>query len=662
MNLVQINERLKEMPLQVVQQYANGTSPEVPPYLALGELQRRETMQKQMATARGAAQGPQPSIKEQIEQKAGLMALQQMQQQQGAQPQVQPGGPIPGNVPQPVPQETAMAYGGLAALPVNSNMYNFDCGGIVAFDGETNGSYVDRFGVERKLSKEELEKLSREQRMRILGEAVRSGELDRPKPRPMELTDMDMLNIEGMQPGTTLADAMRSLEPPAPKAEEPRRAAPVEKPAVARGPYTGPQQYTLQQQGEDWVKRKLAAKDSEEKKPSEYGRQMSEVGGFFGDLLKKGLMGLVSAPDATNKLINVSGPDKKAGITAGMDYSNEGRSYPAPVAAEGKKPVINPNRVVNQKPPAASPAANAAAPAASPAAATESAIPGLTDPAFMEAAKKALEAPDEAKMIQAEMARRKAFGVEGKAGEEQERRLRDMMSEYERGKESRGLERLMEVLGGRSLGEMGTNYLNYENRQRAADRAQAMKMNELLGAIESGRRTEGIAGAKGIGESVEKRSDRASQLAGQIGAQQMQSAVSRENQLSQNRTQLQIAELDRALREKLHKTPAAQIPSIEREMLDVYTRQFNGDRAKAYEHLKTILQENKSELNQPQLIRKYVEDWNKLDPATRMNYEKQGIKTVDDYVAHMNKTTNRLLGGAQSGKSPTLPAGFQLDK
>lgn len=614
MNLVQINERLKEMPLQVVQQYANGSSPEVPPYLALGELQRRETMQKQMATASGAAQGPQPSIKEQIEQKAGLMALQQMQQQQAAQPQVRPGGPIPGNVPQPVPQETAMAYGGLAALPVNSNMYNFDCGGIVAFAGETNGSYVS-----------DAEKEDRKKKLR---------------------------------------------------------------------------HYTLQEQGADWVARKAAAREADPEREQRVEKIRDFEAGLANLIAGTGAQGVkepiaVAAPPVSRLPTQESAPPprlpngrpnpayldfiaKEGSRDRGMDpfaYDQSKLPMPAPgiglptIIADQKAssskaapPQANPMRNAPAKNAAATPPVNTAVPPTAATAASDSGIPGLTDPAFMEAAKKALAAPDEAKMIEAEMARRKAFGVEGKAGEEQERRLRDMMSEYEKAKESRGLERLMEVLGGRSLGEMGTNYLNYENRQRAADRAQAMKMNELLSAIESGRRTEGIAGAKGIGESIEKRADRASQLAGQLGAQQMQSAVSRENQLSQNRTQLQIAELDRALREKLHKTPAAQIPSIEREMLDVYTRQFNGDRAKAYEHLKTILQENKSELNQPQLIRKYVEDWNKLDPATRMNYEKQGIKTVDDYVAHMNKTTNRLLGGAQSGKSPTLPAGFQLDK
>lgn len=122
--------------MQVIQQYANGMNPEVPPYLALGELQRRELAQKQMATAQGGQQGPQPSIKEQVEQKAGLMAAQGLQQQQAMQQMSQPRGPMPApaGVPQPEMQpqpEAMMAGGGLARAPVN---FNFQHGGIVAFE------------------------------------------------------------------------------------------------------------------------------------------------------------------------------------------------------------------------------------------------------------------------------------------------------------------------------------------------------------------------------------------------------------------------------------------------------------------------------------------------------------------------------------------------
>jgi len=145
MNLVQISERLKDMPEPLVRQYSNGMNPEVvPPYVALGELQRRELVQKKMATAQGAQQGPQPSVKEQIEQKAGLMALQQMQQQKMAQQQVQPRGPMPApeNVPQPddQPEATMMARGGLARIPVRRDMFEYARGGIVAF---ATGGEVD---------------------------------------------------------------------------------------------------------------------------------------------------------------------------------------------------------------------------------------------------------------------------------------------------------------------------------------------------------------------------------------------------------------------------------------------------------------------------------------------------------------------------------------
>jgi len=135
MNLVQLNERLKDLPLQVIQQYANGMNPEVPPYLALGELQRRELSAKQMAN-QGGTSSPQPSIKEQVEQKAGLMELQKMQQMQMAQQQMQPRGPMPApaEVPQPESQpEIAMARGGLANVPVRRSMFEYAGGGIVAF-------------------------------------------------------------------------------------------------------------------------------------------------------------------------------------------------------------------------------------------------------------------------------------------------------------------------------------------------------------------------------------------------------------------------------------------------------------------------------------------------------------------------------------------------
>lgn len=137
MNLVQINEHLKESPLQALMSYANGQNPMVPAYMATGELKRREVMAQKQTQSQQAAQGQQPTVKEQVEQRAGLMALQAQQQKQAQQQlmeraQAQPM-PVPPQTPQPEIQpeeESEFSYGGIARLPVN---YDFASGGIIAF-------------------------------------------------------------------------------------------------------------------------------------------------------------------------------------------------------------------------------------------------------------------------------------------------------------------------------------------------------------------------------------------------------------------------------------------------------------------------------------------------------------------------------------------------
>jgi hypothetical protein len=142
MNLVQINEHLKDVPVQKLMEYANGKDPMVPAYMATGEMQRREVMLQRMAASQQAAQGKQPTVKEQVEQKAGLMALQakqqEMAQQQQAQQSQQQPMPVPPGIPQPPMQEEeqpefAAASGGIARLPVRDDMFKFGSGGIIAF-------------------------------------------------------------------------------------------------------------------------------------------------------------------------------------------------------------------------------------------------------------------------------------------------------------------------------------------------------------------------------------------------------------------------------------------------------------------------------------------------------------------------------------------------
>jgi len=129
MNLIQVQDRLKDMPTQAIMSYANGSNPEVPPYLALGELNRRKQMEQKQVEA------PQGTVKDQIEQSVKLAQAQKAAQAQGQQKMTEAMGaqqtPVPGGTPQPQEQPEA----GIAQLPTGP--MNFRDGGIVSFaDGE----------------------------------------------------------------------------------------------------------------------------------------------------------------------------------------------------------------------------------------------------------------------------------------------------------------------------------------------------------------------------------------------------------------------------------------------------------------------------------------------------------------------------------------------
>jgi hypothetical protein len=138
MNLVQIQERLKDMPTQAIMSYANGMNPEVPPYLALGELNRRKQMEQK------SAQAPTGTVKDNIEQQMSTMQMQAAKQRQMAQQMAQQGAqaqmPIPPGVPEP--QMQAMPEdSGVATLPTGE--MNFGSGGIVAFANKEGKQLVE---------------------------------------------------------------------------------------------------------------------------------------------------------------------------------------------------------------------------------------------------------------------------------------------------------------------------------------------------------------------------------------------------------------------------------------------------------------------------------------------------------------------------------------
>jgi hypothetical protein len=161
MNLVKIAEDLKDLPLQAVQAYMNGLNPEVPPYMAQAEMMRRQKAMEKQKLAEGA-QGQMPSVKEQLEQAAGLMALQQQRQQQNLQQMGQQAQAQPMPVQQPIPQPERQPEGGVAALDIPEETFAMASGGIVGFQaggsptmyqqayaqGERKGSIYDpNFGT-----------------------------------------------------------------------------------------------------------------------------------------------------------------------------------------------------------------------------------------------------------------------------------------------------------------------------------------------------------------------------------------------------------------------------------------------------------------------------------------------------------------------------------
>ena len=131
MNLVKAQEYAQSLPLAELKKYADGLNPSmIPPWLATGEMQAKTKRAEMANNLQGAAQGDQPSVKEQVEQKAGLLGLQQAQQaaQQQAMMQPRPGmGPVPEGTPEPRPQPQPA---GLDQLQSNIQMAG---GGIVAF-------------------------------------------------------------------------------------------------------------------------------------------------------------------------------------------------------------------------------------------------------------------------------------------------------------------------------------------------------------------------------------------------------------------------------------------------------------------------------------------------------------------------------------------------
>lgn len=245
MNLIQIQEHLKDLPTQAIMAYANGQNPQVPPYMALGEMNRRKNMEQR------AAQAPDSSVKEKLEselsQQTALPGIGQGMNMRmnpegmpepmpAVRPQMAPQMPKmqnppmaqktppqqlsqPGSIPAGAP---GMADGGLAGLPVDPDMFNYAPGGIVAFANPENeqlvlppgesvsGTYSDSEAGSDKLPVELANKILRDQ---LMGKSNLPMPVDRDAVRAELLAKRpELAGILNKLPGEALSKLATELE------------------------------------------------------------------------------------------------------------------------------------------------------------------------------------------------------------------------------------------------------------------------------------------------------------------------------------------------------------------------------------------------------------------------------------------------------------------
>lgn len=469
MNLVKAQQLAKGMGPAELKKFANGFAPDlIPPWLATGEIQAQMQREQQMQAMQGAAQGPQPSVKEQIEQKAGLMGLQQAQQRMSQQQQMTqrpPPGPIPEGTPepdmQPSPEMMMASSGGLAQLPVK---FNYDGGGIVAF---TSGGDVD--------SAREAAKAA-QAKVRTYGLAQRNKD------------------PEGYQAAQdTLAQAQAALAAVEAAYAKEMSAAGADRPAL------GPR----------------------------------DVGGL------KQLMATAPAAAASKQPVSPGegmGMPTDVGMPANTDVATLRQPTP------GHRPGL-PQALPTQVNKPAQPMGPAQEPLNIGVQGTPN-IPGMNDPAAAAAVATALKAPEQSSLLSENQARLAAMGVTGRGGEEQEARIQAARDLYNQSKPS-GLDDLIRVFGqagqSKGLSGLGPAYTAMQTQKRAEDLKMQQQEMDMRNAVDVARRSEGIAGANKVGDTLAKLRDTSATTGASVLGHQMQGNVQLANQASSNAAQMQIA-------------------------------------------------------------------------------------------------------------------------
>lgn len=484
MNLVQIQERLKDAPVQAIMQYANGMNPMVPPYLALAELKRRESMNQGAQAQQAMQQGKQPSVKEQIEQSAGLAGLQQRMQQQGLQSlmaQQRPEG-IPEGVPQPERQPEAE---GIQNLPV-SNQFNFKEGGIIPF---ARGDLV-------KGSEDPEEQQRRRDQERARQLAAQTG-------MSLEEAWAALKDIATL-PGRGILGALET------GVTRPLRAAGLNIPylpastyggdASSMTPYMDALRRQRQESGESGYAEKEAARARAITPSAEAPRTAAP-------------QLLPSAMDQAQFKLTGDYQSALADVMAIRDPAERAAAFQALRRTQPPQGVAQAERLQGLPTPQGLPS-----PAGQPMQGGISAIPGSDEAMqMMQESMRGKLTPQQTYDKYQEL--RGLYGLKDQYGEERMKRIQQMEAARQQELEGRGMERLMRVLGGmagQGLKGAGTAYLQSVDAERTADAAFRKQMDELMGGVEEKRRAEAVSGMTEAQKQIQEQQKRALESAGKI--------------------------------------------------------------------------------------------------------------------------------------------------
>ena len=140
MNIIQLQDRLKGIPEEVLIGYVQTPTGEAPTYLVLSELERRKVMRDKYA----GQQAEQPPVAEQIVSESMTEIMPQPPMAQGIATGMPPQG-MPPAAPQEMMSESIEEVG-IAANPTPNIGQNYNTGGVVGYPGprrRISGSYVE---------------------------------------------------------------------------------------------------------------------------------------------------------------------------------------------------------------------------------------------------------------------------------------------------------------------------------------------------------------------------------------------------------------------------------------------------------------------------------------------------------------------------------------